>query len=132
MNTIHIENIEIIRKLDAGMDALFFDSYFFMKVKIIEIIKLSNEVVGMSLEVCSDFFGAIINNSKIHYFTYQEDQRRDFKVSGVLVMNEITKTRLTLQNLNIHLIFEEDLISKFDKKKLRFEEMMSSNDRNPY
>ena len=126
MNTIHIENIEIIRKLDAGMDALFFDSYFFMKVKVIEIIKLSNEVIGISLEICSDFFGAILNNSKIHYFTFKLDQRRDLKVSGVPLMNEISKTRLTLQNLNIHLIFEEDLLTKFEKKELNFEDIISS------
>jgi hypothetical protein len=126
METIYIETTELPRLLDSGGDALFFESGVFMKVKVIEIVQISNEIVGISLEVCSSFFGSIFNMPKVEYFSYEEDQRREFKVSGSLKRHALDRKRLALHHLNMHLIFEEEILSKFETKALKLEDIISS------
>jgi hypothetical protein len=126
MNIEYLGNVGIHGKLDAGMNALFFDSGLFMKVRVLEIFQITGEVIGISLEVCSNFFGSIINTPKVQYFSYEENQRRDFKVSGILERHTLDRRRLTLLNLNIHLVFEEEILNKFEKKVLNFDDLVSS------
>lgn len=126
MDIVYLENKDLHRMLDSGVDALFFDSGFFMKVKVVEIIQITGEVVGFSLQVCSNFFGSILNTPKIQYFLYEENQKRDFKVSGILERHALDRKRLTLLDQNMHLIFEEDILNKFEMKTLNFEDIISS------
>ena len=126
METIYIETTVLPRLLDSEGDALFFESGVFMKVKVIEIVQISNEIVGTSLEVCSNLFGSIFNMPKVEYFSYEENQRREFKVSGSLKRHALDRKRLTLHHLNMYLIFEEEILSKFETKALKLEDIISS------
>ena len=124
---MEINYVEIRDKhqmLNSGTDALFFDSGFFMKVKVLEIVQISNEVVGISLLVRSSFFGSIFNMPRIEYFSFEDNQKRDFKVSGILERHALDKRRLTFHNLDMHLIFGDEILSKFDKKALNLEDII--------
>ena len=124
MEIDYVEMRDEEQMLDSGTDALFFDSGFFMKVKVLEIFQISNEVVGFSLLVCSSFFGSIFNMPRIEYFSFEDNQKMDFKVSGILERHTLDKRRLTFHHLDMHLIFGEEILSKFDKKALNLEDII--------
>ncbi len=125
MEIHYVEIRDEHQMLDSGTDALYFDSGFFMKVKVLEIVQISNEVVGISLEICSSFFGSIFNLPRIEYFSFEDNQKKDFKVSGILEWHALHKRRITFHHLDMRLIFEEEILSKFDQKALNLEDIIS-------